>query len=221
MQKSVLQTVLPDPREESFVMCSVGRRGSGKTTLICKLLHSKNGFKGKFDKIVIISPTFYLAPQWKSFDSSSWDVYTKYDPEIVEELLTQQSGTWRLRKRPKILLILDDLGKTSRLLKKNQHDPLDTLACNGRHVDISVVFIGQQFSQMNTAIRSNADITIFFASHNLRDNLDLYNESGTGDYKSFRDKVKQITEKKYSFFLVKNCGGRLKYHANFQEVSMK
>jgi Cdc6-like AAA superfamily ATPase len=213
-QKSQLQTVLPNPRKESFVMLLCGRRGSGKTTLATRLLVTANAFKNKFDKIVIISPTFYLSPQWRSFDSSNWSIYTKYNPQIIEELLQDQSTSsmWRLkRERPKILLILDDLGKTSRQIKKNDHDPLDTLSCNGRHLDISVMFLGQQFSQMNTALRSNADIIIFFASHNLRDNLDLYNEVGTGDYKTFRDRIAEVTNERYNFLLVKNCGGVLKY----------
>ena len=128
---------------------------------------------------------------------------------------------WRLgRDKLKILLILDDLGKTSGHVKKNDHDPLDTLACNGRHLDISVMFLGQQFSQMNTALRSNADVIIFFASHNLRDNLDLYNEVGTGDYKPFRDKIAEITNERFHFVLVKNCGGVLKYHHGFEEIQM-
>ena len=83
------------------------------------------------------------------------------------------------------------------------------------------MFLGQQFSQMNTALRSNADMIIFFASHNLRDNLDLYNEVGTGDYKTFRDRVGQITNQRYKFLLVKNCGGILKYHKCFDEIDME
>jgi hypothetical protein len=224
VEKSKLKAVLPDPRKESFVMLLCGRRGSGKTTLATRMLITSNAFKNKFDKIVIISPTFYLSPQWRSFDSSNWSIYTKYDPQIIEELLREQSGSsmWRLgRKRPKILLILDDLGKTSRHIKKNEHDPLDTLSCNGRHLDISVMFLGQQFSQMNTALRSNADIIIFFATHNLRDNLDLYNEVGTGNYKDFRDRIGIITNERFSFLLVKNCGGILKYHDCFDEIAIK
>jgi septin family protein len=222
--KSKLRSVLPNPTEESFVMLMCGRRGSGKTTLCTRLLLTPKAFKNKFDKVVIISPTFYLSPQWRCFDSANWQVHTKYDPQIIEDLIAEQSRSSVFRfgqERNKILLILDDLGKTSRHIKKNQHDPLDTLACNGRHVDISVIFLGQQFSQMNTALRSNADIIIFYASHNLRDNLDLFNECGCGCYKSFKHKVEMITNKQYNFVLVKNSGGRLKYHDCFTQIDFK
>ena len=131
-EKSRLKEVLPDPRHESFVMLVCGRRGSGKTTLCTRFLLTPKAFKGKFDKVVVISPTFYLSPQWRCFDSSNWTVHTKYDPQIVEELLAEQSrsSVWRFGKeRPKILLILDDLGKTSRFIRKNLHHPLDSLAC--------------------------------------------------------------------------------------------
>ena len=220
MSQSVLKQVLSTPRDESFVMLIAGRRGSGKTTLLAKLLCSKAAWKGKYDKIVVISPTFNLTPQFKCFDTSEWDVHLKYDGEIIKDLLASQSADFRINKRPRVLLVLDDLGKSSRKVKASETDYLEVLACNGRHVDISVVFLGQQLNQMNGALRSNADFILFFASHSLRDNLLLFNDVGKGEYKHFRDRVEELTKERYSFFCVKNSGGRLLYHQNFTQVEM-
>lgn len=221
--KAKLRAALPNPSKESFVMVVSGRRGSGKTTLLTRLLITAGAFKNKFDKIIVISPTFYLSPQWKSLDTSKWDVHTSYNPEIIRELLAKQSSSpfWRLgQEREKICVILDDMGKTTRKVKASEEDPLETLACNGRHLDISVIFLGQQLVQMCPAMRSNADVTIVYASHNLRDNLALYNETGSGDYKSFRDKVEMITNKRYHFLLIRNRGGRLEYFHNFDPIEL-
>ena len=219
-KSSKLKKVLSTPRDEAFVMLVAGRRGSGKTTLCSRMLCCKAAFRGKFDRIVIISPTFYLTPQWKTFDTSEWDIHLSYDPQIIKELIDSQSATFRFTKRPRVLLILDDLSKSSRKVKASETDYLEVLACNGRHVDISCVFLCQQLSQCCGSLRSNADFILFYASHSLRDNLLLFNDCGKGDYKSFRDRVETLCSERCSFFLVKNSGGRLVYHQNFTEVEM-
>ena len=130
-QKSKLKEVLPNPINESFVMLIAGRRGSGKTTLCTRLLLTANAFKGKFDKIILISPTAYLTQQWKVLDMANWPVYTDYDPEVIKDLLAQQSSSsiWRLgRQRPKVLVILDDMGSQTRKVIKSEVDYIDVLA---------------------------------------------------------------------------------------------
>ena len=58
MVKSKLKQVLSTPRDEAFVMLITGRRGSGKTTLLARLMCARNAWKGKYDKIIVISPRF-------------------------------------------------------------------------------------------------------------------------------------------------------------------
>jgi hypothetical protein len=223
--KSQLAKVLPDPTKVggAFLMLISGRRGSGKTTLACKLLLTASAFRGKFDKIICISETFHMVQQWRCIDTSRWEVYTDYSPDIIQELITEQSSSamWRLgRKRKNVLLLIDDIGNSSRLTKTGQVDYLDKIATNGRHLGVSIIFLSQQLTQTSPALRSNADIFIQFASHSLRDNLLLYSEVGTGTYKDFRDKVEEVTAERYTFLLVKNNGGRLAYHQCFDEIDL-
>jgi energy-coupling factor transporter ATP-binding protein EcfA2 len=223
-QKSKLKEVLPNPIKESFVMLIAGRRGSGKTTLCTRLLLTLNAFKGKFDKIILISPTAHLTSQWKVLDMSKWDVYTEYDPEIIKELLAEQSRSslWRLgQERPKVLVICDDMGSQLRKVKRSETDYIDVLACNGRHVDVSLIQMAQVYTQFLPSVRSNADIIISYALNSHRDMLALWTEcGGTCDYKAFRDHVCAVTDKRYDFVLVKNHGGRLKYHHCFTEITL-
>jgi hypothetical protein len=220
--KTQLKKCMPNPTNESFIFLIAGRRGSGKTTLCIRLLLTgQGGFKNKFDKVILISPTAHLSKQWTSLDTSKWSVYSEYDPAIVKELIEKQSqnSVFRLgQPRQKVLVILDDLGMKARKVKANETDQLDVLSCNGRHLDISVIFMGQVYCQFPTSMRSNADIIISYAMNNLRDMLALYNECGIGNYKDFRDKVKQITQKRYSFLTVRNRGGRIEYYKGFTPI---
>ena len=161
-------------------MLICGRRGSGKTTLCCRLIASPSAFKGKFDKVVLLSPTAYLSPQWRCFDMQKWDVHVTYSKDVITDLIEQQTNYWSLfgRERPKVLLILDDMSQSARRsVKASEVDPLATLASNGRHLDISIIMMGQQFTQCCPALRSNADVIVAYASHNLRDNVALYNSA--------------------------------------------
>ena len=205
-------------------MLVCGRRGSGKTTLVTRLLLTAKAYKGKFDKIILISPTAYLTPQWKVLDMTKWDVYTDYDPEIIKDLLAQQSSSsiWRLgRERPKVLVILDDMGSQTRKVKKSETDFIDVLACNGRHLDVSLIQMAQVYTQIVPSVRSNADIIISYALNSHRDMMALWTEcGGSCDYKAFREQICSITAKRFDFVLCKNHGGRLKYFHCFDEVQL-
>jgi hypothetical protein len=223
--KSQLEKVLPDPTKQggAFLMLISGRRGSGKTTLACKLLLTASAFRGKFDNIICISETFHLVKQWQCIDTSERDAYSDYNSTIIRRLINEQtsSSMWRLgRKRKSVLLLIDDIGNSSRLTKTGQVDYLDKIACNGRHLGVSIIFLQQQLTQTSPALRSNADIFIQFSSGSLRDNLLLFSEVGAGPYKDFRNSVEEITAERYSFLLVNTNGERLAYHQCFDEIDM-
>ena len=220
-EKSKLKAVLPNPRKESFVMLVCGRRGSGKTTLVARLLLTKAAFKNKFDKIVLISPTANLTPQWQSFDTSKWDIHTDYSPGIIVDLISSQTRTRLWGERPKVLVILDDMGQQTRKVKKSETDQIDILACNGRHLDISLIQMAQVYTQIVPSVRSNADIIISYAMSSVRDQTAVYMECGCGQFKHFREQFEAITDEKYCFMLVKNAGGRLLYHDCFTEFEME
>ena len=207
---------LPDADKDPFVFVIAGRRGSGKTTLCIRLLISDCAYKGKFDKIILVSETAQLSGQWsRNIDTSDWQVHDHYSPKIIDDLMEKQTGT-KPANREHILLILDDLGhSTRRGLKMSDVDPLDTLASNGRHLCISIIFLCQQLSQTCTSIRANADAYICFAAHSLRDSLALRNETaGEIPWRAFHDKILETTKERHSFVLIRVTGGRVEHYAN-------
>jgi hypothetical protein len=225
--KAKLKHIFPDPRKPkgSFVMICCGRRGSGKTTLLKRLLITAAAFKGKFDEIILISKTAHVSGDWSQLDTSNWSIYTEFDQVIIKELIEKQSQNPIFRfgqPRSKVLVIMDDLGMKTRKVKASETDYLDDLACNGRHLDISCIFLGQVFTQFPTSFRSNANITISYAMNNFRDMLALYGEvGGCGCYKSFRDQVHTVTAKQYDFLTIRNRGGRLTFFKNFTQIELK
>jgi hypothetical protein len=113
------------------------------------------------------------------------------------------------------------MGMQTRKTKHSETDQIDILACNGRHLDISLIQLGQVYTQFLPSLRSNADIILSYAMNSQRDLLALYAECGLGNFKSFSQKIHQVTAKRYDFLLVKNHGGRLLYFHNFKEIDIK
>ena len=77
--------ILPVCTEQPFVMAIVGRRGSGKGHLCIDLL--KHFYKGMFDFIVWISPTFQLQAMTLNLeDHTGVVVFSEWRPEIISSL---------------------------------------------------------------------------------------------------------------------------------------
>ena len=52
--------------EKPHVTLFCGRKGSGKTSLLLKLLKDKAGYRNFYQEITIVSPTFRLQSQWET-----------------------------------------------------------------------------------------------------------------------------------------------------------
>jgi hypothetical protein len=127
----------PCPNKDAFCSLIVGRRGSGKSSLILKQLLKGGVYHKQFNLIVIISPTVCLDPKWRKLDQEGIVFFDEYQDEIIDTLIEEQTECFRKRKT---LVIMDDCAnervhKTSKSLGK--------LACNGRHLGISVIFSSQ------------------------------------------------------------------------------
>ena len=54
-------------------------RGSGKTYLLINLLTNENFYKGKFDKIIFVCPSFYQDPKYSILDLPDNQIFTEFD----------------------------------------------------------------------------------------------------------------------------------------------
>lgn len=186
------------------VMLIVGRRKSGKTRLLVKMLLDDKFLKNKFDKIIIVSPTFLLDGNWRSISSDGIDIYTKYDDDIVEELITSQKQSGA---EESVLLILDDCVNED--IKKEN---LEILACNGRHLNVTLIVLTQKITSISTTIRANFDQILHFYTASKRERQNLSQEVEIPD-----DVFLLATKERYTFINCINRGGVVQLYKNFSE----
>ena len=92
----------PDVRkgDDPFVGVIVGRKGSGKTSLLLDLL--KTVWKKTFNLIVIVSPTFSLQSLSSEIsDGRGIVIISEFRPCIIQELETFQNE--KIKKKQKML----------------------------------------------------------------------------------------------------------------------
>ena len=89
-----------------IVLC--GKKNSGKSTMLIKLLFDERAFFKRYDKIVIISPTFdsQYSKRWYLLASKGVKVYSKISTRLLEHLTAQQAAT-----DENMLVITDDIGE--------------------------------------------------------------------------------------------------------------
>jgi len=123
-------------------------------------------------------------------------LYDILEEQFIEE--TEDGG-----KPFNKLILIDDCGYTASLKGGGNGDGfISLLACNGRHINISVIINIQKYTQLSTTYRNNLSGLVLFstsqkeieqviADHN-------YNNSPKDWIKAFRENTKE----KHSFFVV-------------------
>ena len=107
----------------------IGKPGTGKTTLITAILHSK---KHIFPAGMVISGTEDSNGHYKKIFPDSF-VYSKYDEDVVKNFIKRQKIARSHLENPWAVLLLDDCTDDTRIFSK----PLQQgLYKNGRHWSI-------------------------------------------------------------------------------------
>jgi hypothetical protein len=213
---------LPTPEDTggAFAMAIVGRRGGGKTHLCCELL--KYFYRGMFDLIIWVSPTFELQEITKEFNGAvGLIVFPEWRTEIIEALFAymfdrnskaQQEG----KSKERALLILDDVGALAR--KGKLSEQLDNVAFVSRNYGVSVIEIAQRPTLMTTSMSSQLDAILIFREQNPQERMNLQRRLGFGDKRAFHDTIDRYTNEKYSFIGIRNLSGRLHFFTLDGEV---
>jgi hypothetical protein len=187
-----------------------GRKGSGKTALTIKLLQST--WRGVYDSIIIISPTFALQPCWGAISPEGVTVHLSFSIEVISQLMEQQTAD---RSR-KVLLVLDDLGEDVHRCQ-GAKATFHKLIANSRHLNISIVWLCQKLTQCPTYGRTNCDLFIMFASLSTREREALYNEVAVHPRKEFNLMMSTATSAPYSTFSASFQDGSMKFYCNLTD----
>ena len=195
-----------------FVQTIVAPRNSGKTYLLINLLIQDKYYRNKFDKVYIISPTFYLDPKWDCISIPDKQIFTEFDEYSLESIIENK------KIEEQILLILDDAiaedgFKTSQILNK--------IAIRGRHMKVSMICISQKVCSISTTIRSQTDSMIVFKSRSSNEVESLYKDNNIGGLtrNGFNRLLFDCTEERYSFLNMNYQNNKV--YKKFSEVSLK
>ena len=129
------------------------------------------------------------------------------------------NGKQTQNRKPRVLLILDDLGEDV-LRCKSATPVFHKLIANSRHLNISIVWLCQKITQSPTYARANSDVFISFASLSTRERDALFNEVSMTDKKSFAAMFADATMDQYSTFAATFKDGQLRFYKKL-EIEIK
>lgn len=155
-----------------FRVLLTAKSQQGKTTLITNFLLNPNFYKGDFkpEDIIIISPSLSndekLQVIVEELDIPDENLMEDYDEEVVKALYdlieTEYEEAIENKQKPKKkLIIMDDLGFSGALRNKRMGQ-ISRIACNGRHINLSLLVCVQAYSQASPVLRSNINGLIVF-----------------------------------------------------------
>jgi len=152
---------------DGFLMLSIGKRRSGKSTLLVHLI--KNNLISRFGKrnIFLIYPSIFDNDnQYIFLNLFSDNLSNTYSPKLIEGIFNKQSELIKKNTDTKpILIILDDC-ISSEAFKQNKHSNiLNKIAAVGRHKKISLIIATQSIKGISTGLRSNSDFIIVYKSY--------------------------------------------------------
>jgi hypothetical protein len=133
----------------------VGRRGTGKTTLITDILYHKR----KLPAGLVVSGTEAGNGYYRKFVPDSF-IYEQYDEDVIKRLIDRQTNLKKLKaKHSDCFLLLDDCLFKPSIMRS---ETMRFLFMNGRHFSLMVVLAAQYLMDIPAAVRSNTDYIFVF-----------------------------------------------------------
>lgn len=185
-----------DPSNIPINALIVGPRKSGKSRFVVDQLFGP--FRGKFDFIVLICPTFLHNKTFFRFAEKD---------DKVQVIVCQQDEVEKwvkvvawIYESTNTLLILDDCA-ASKDVKKHS-GPVSVLSYSGRHTGISLWIVAQKFTSITTDFRQNIDYLVLFRIPSATSNKMIFETFGgdttEDERKEFLSKLK---ERDFSFLV--------------------
>ena len=191
------------------LILAVGRRGSGKSTILryisTLLLKSK-----QYDYFKVVSPTALMNGDWNHLDDD--DVVTNEIEEYVENLYKNQQMIMEQEsegKKPNGLLILDDIAGAISFRKREKLWGL--IASCGRHYKITTIFCTQYIHTASPIIRTQSDLVILmgrFSGQAIKSIFEQYSPIKSNDEADFKKTLNEYT-KNYGALVMDNRNGAM------------
>ena len=187
--------------EQTGLSFIIGKRGTGKTRLVCDLAYNwyLHGMKCKrklpdgtdefymrpLDLVICFSPTELLKEDFKVFVPSAYR-YPKFRENVVHDLVARQKACIEKHgdeKCQRVLMIIDDCAFEKGFFKT---ETMRFIAMNLRHYNVHVIITVQYALDVPPAIRQNLDYC-FCLHDNSNSNKKRYWEHFYGQIATQRD----------------------------------
>lgn len=132
------------------IMLYVGRRGSGKSSLLRDILYR---ISGTVDFGLAFSPTEESLSAFREIMPEAW-IYSMFSQSKLEQMLDMQRAHGRIGKQRHLFLIMDDCMYDKKIMKSTA---MRDLFMNGRHLKITLCFAVQYLMDISPDLRSNID----------------------------------------------------------------
>ena len=197
--------------DKPFLCCIIGRPSSGKSYLCRRLLLDFRGWRGKFDRIIFISPTWndQYNSLWGVLSPEGIKVYDKLTDSLLQKIIDEQRSN-----EGNLLVIFDDVCQK---LKHVSASLVDLFVSTHRHLRMSLCFLNQKISQLPTLVRSDCSIWCVFQAVSERELNALHNEVSIINKKDFLETFYRITQKKYGFIVLSQIDGKIEVRDGFSD----
>ena len=209
----------------NIVYAVVGKKGSGKSTLILSLLKSKLAFKHRFNHIWMFSPTAQGDSKYEKLVEELTDLDQYFDTCTEDVLsgvlsrITLLNERWKRdakKKEIRHLLILDDCMCD---LSPSKAATLSRMVITSRHLHCSILIATQKYNAIPTLIRAQLDLISCFKSYNTRE-ITTLQEDISIDPSAFYEIYEYCTEGPHSFMHVNLLTNPVTFYRRFDELEI-
>lgn len=201
-----------------FRLMVVARSQMGKTSLLIKLMLYY--WIEMFDRIYIFCPTYAKDNKWRVLDeylTTKIQVYAVVKETTIKNIWKQCDMEKEKNEDAQFLILCDDCAGQADFKINNEQGIINQLVSKGNHSNISTVWVVQKFTQCSTIMRTNAEGLLTFYVQSEDEMKYIWKEFGVGQFKVFRDVLKENTKEKYHNFYINRQGpGMPDYYHNFK-----
>ena len=185
-----------DPNNIPFNALIVGPTNSGKSKYVVDQIYGP--FRGKFDYIVLICPTFAHNKTYHRIgenDPRMFIIICKQHE--VESLL--KDVTW-LFEGTNTLIILDDCAASKDV--KGRTGQLVELAFSGRHISISVWVLTQKLTSITASFREQVAAIVLFYTPSAKTTKAIFEDyAGELSHDEYKNLISKMKKRKFSYLV--------------------